>query len=75
MLGTARGLARRASLSYELFFGGSVIGLRVILERTAPINLRPVWRRRLRWLILPALLVFTYIVIRRILAILPEGVV
>jgi len=75
MLGAALVLALLESLSYELFFVVSLIGFLVIIELTAPINLRPVWRRRLRWLIPPALLVFTYIVIRRILAILPEGVV
>jgi hypothetical protein len=35
----------------------------------------PTWRRRLKWLIAVGLVVFGYIVVRRILAILPPGVV
>jgi hypothetical protein len=52
----------------------SLIGFLVVVELTEPIRITPTWRRRLRWLIPPALLVFGYIVIRRILEILPSGV-
>ena len=62
------------SLSYELYFVVSLIGLLVVTELTAPFNLTPRWRRRLKWFILLGLLGFAYVVIRRILAILPEGV-
>ncbi|QLD88746.1 hypothetical protein HWV07_06735 [Natronomonas salina] len=63
------------SLSLELFFVLSLIGFLVIVELTSPIAVSPEWRRRLPWFIAVGLLVFGYIVIRRILEILPEGVI
>jgi dolichyl-phosphate-mannose--protein O-mannosyl transferase len=74
MLATALCLALLDSLSYELFFVVSLIGFLVVTELTAPFEVTPRWRRRLKWLIAIGLLVFAYIVIRRILAILPPGV-
>jgi dolichyl-phosphate-mannose--protein O-mannosyl transferase len=74
MLAAALVLALLESLSYELFFVVSLIGFLVVVELTEPIRITPAWRRRLRWLIPPALLVFGYIVVRRILEILPSGV-
>jgi len=62
------------SLSYELYFVLALIGLLVVTELTAPFNITPRWRARLKWVILCGLVVFGYIVVRRILAILPEGV-
>lgn len=75
MLGTTFVLVLLKSLSYELVFVVSLIGLLVITELTAPIAVTPAWRRRLRWLIVIGLAVFGYIVVRRILAILPPGVI
>jgi hypothetical protein len=75
MLGTALALALLESLTYELFFVVSLIGFLVIVELTAPFNITPVWRSRLKWLILLGLAVFGYIVVRRILEILPAGVI
>lgn len=63
------------ALSYELVFVVGLIGFLVVIELTAPLNIQPGWRRRLRWLILLGLVVFAGIVVRRILAILPPGVV
>ncbi|WP_075935860.1 hypothetical protein [Halosegnis longus] len=63
------------SLSYELYFVITLIGVLVVTELTAPFNLTPRWRRRLKWLIGLGLVVFAYVVIRRILEILPEGVI
>lgn len=62
------------ALSYELIFVVGLIGFLVVVELTAPLNVQPDWRRRLRWLILLGLIVFAVIVVRRILAILPPGV-
>jgi hypothetical protein len=62
------------SLSYELYFVLTLIGFLVVTELTAPFNITPRWRSRLKWFILAGLIVFAYVVIRRILAILPEGV-
>ena len=63
------------SLSLELFFVISLIGFLVITELTAPFSITPAWRRRLRWVIGIGLLIFGYVVIRRIMAILPPGVI
>jgi len=74
MLGVVLGLALLGAVSLELVFVLSLIGFLVVTELTAPLNVSPRWRRRLRWLIAAGLLVFAYVVVRRILAILPEGV-
>jgi hypothetical protein len=74
MLGTVLALALLGSLSYELFFVVSLIGFLVVTELTAPFNVTPRWRGRLKWLIGIGLLGFGYIVVRRILEILPPGV-
>lgn len=63
------------ALTLELFFVVSLIGFLVVVDLTAPLNVQPVWRRRLRWLILLGLLGFAYVVVQRILAILPPGVI
>jgi len=74
MLAAALVLALLESLTYELFFVVSLIGFLVVVELTAPFRITPRWRRRLKWLILAGLAVFGYVVVRRILAILPPGV-
>lgn len=74
MLGTIVALTLLGALTYELFFVVSLIGFLIVVELTAPFNVTPRWRRRLRWIILLGLVVFGYIVVRRILAILPPGV-
>ena len=62
------------SFSYELFFVVSLIGLLVVTELTMPFRVTPPWQRRLRWVILVGLVGFAYVVVRRILDILPPGV-
>lgn len=74
LLGTLLVLALLSTLSLELFFVISLIGFLVVTELTAPFTVTPKWRRRLKWLIGVGLLVFSYIVVRRILTILPPGV-
>lgn len=74
MLAAALVLATLGSLSYELFFVVSLIGLLIVTELTAPINVTPAWRKRLVWLILVGLAGFAVIVVRRILEILPPEV-
>ena len=74
LLATIVSLSVLGALSLELFFVVSLIGFLVVIELTAPFAVSPPWRRRLRWLVLLGLLVFGYVVVRRILAILPEGV-
>jgi hypothetical protein len=75
MLAVLLVLAVLGSLSYDLFFVLSLIGLLVVIELTAPFNVTPRWRSRLKWLVVLGLLGFAYIVIRRILEILPWGVI
>ncbi|WP_340099031.1 hypothetical protein [Salinibaculum salinum] len=74
MLATLLLLALLGAFSLELFFVVSLIGFLVVTELTAPFAVRPHWRRRLKWFILLGLVGFAYIVVRRILAILPPGV-
>jgi hypothetical protein len=73
MLATVIVLVLLDALSLDLFVSVSLIGFFVLAELTAPVSVTPTWRRRIRVLGALGLLVFGYIVIRRILAILPEG--
>jgi hypothetical protein len=75
MLCALLALALLNSVSYELFFVVSLIGLLVIIELTAPFRITPKWRKRLWIIILIGLVGFSYILIRRVLAILPPGVI
>jgi hypothetical protein len=75
MLAAAVGLVLLDSLSYELFFFVSMIGCLIVVELTAPFNVTPRWRRRLLPVIALGLAGFGYIVVRRILEILPDGVI
>lgn len=75
LLGSVLVLTLLDALSYELVFVLGLIGFLIVTELTAPFNVTPTWRRRLKWLIGLGLVVFGYIVIRRILAILPPGVI
>lgn len=75
MLATIITLSLLDALALELFFVVSLIGLLVVIELTAPFNITPQWRRRLIQVIVVGLAGFGYIVIQRILQILPEGVI
>jgi len=74
MVGTVLILSQFEVLSLELFFILSLIGFAAIVDLTAPFSVMPVWRKRLKRIIGVGLIIFGYIVIRRILAILPPGV-
>lgn len=74
LLLTVISLTVLSSLTLELFFITSLIGFLVVIELTAPFSVTPRWRSRLRWLIAVGLIVFGYIVVTRILQILPPGV-
>lgn len=74
-LGTVIALSLVGALSLDLFFVVSMIGFLVVVEVTAPVEITPAWRRRLRWLVLLGLVAFGYVLVRRVLGILPEGVV
>lgn len=68
-------LAALDALTYERYFVASLVGLLVVLELTAPLAVAPPWRTRLRWVAAVGLLVFAAVVVRRVLAVLPPGVV
>ena len=74
MCGALLLLALLGSLTVELFFVVSLIGLLIVVELTAPFRITPQWRKRLWVLIGLGLVGFGVIVIRRILDILPPGV-
>ena len=75
MFATLVVLAGLDSLTLELFFVLSLIGLLVVIELTAPFDVTPAWRSRLKWLVALGLLGFAAIVLRRILDILPPGLI
>lgn len=75
MLGAILLLALLGTLTLELFFVVSVIGLLVVTELTAPVRLTPRWRRRLRLVIVLGLVGFAVIVIRRMLTVIPSGLI
>lgn len=73
MVATVLTLSVLSALSLELFVVGSLLGLLVLTELTAPVAVAPRWRSRLRWLVVLGLLAFGYFVVRRVLEFLPEG--
>ena len=75
MLAALLALALLESLSLELFFVVSLIGFLIVMQLTTPFNVTPRWRTRLKWIVLLGLAVFGYIVVRRILEILPRGLI
>lgn len=75
MVATVLVLSLLGSLSYELFFVLSLLGLLVVTELTAPVNVTPEWRARLRWLTLLGLFGFAALILHRILGLLPPKVI
>lgn len=73
MVGAILALALLGALSLETFFVVSFVGFLALLELTAPVNVAPTWRARLRWFLLFGLLVFGYLMVRVFLDILPDG--
>lgn len=74
MLGTVVLLAVLGALSLELFVLGSVLGLLVLTELTAPVNVAPQWRARLRYVIALGMLLFGYFMAQRVIEVLPDGI-
>lgn len=74
MLASVLALVLLDALTVELFFVLSLIGFLVVTELTAPFAVTPRWRKRLKWIIALGLVVFGVIVVRRIIEILPSGV-
>lgn len=74
MLVTLVLLAALEAVSLETFFLISLLGLLIVTELTAPLNVTPTWRKRLRWIILAGLVVFGVFIVRFLLEILPPEV-
>jgi|GEM_PF-310397 len=75
MLAATLALALIGSLDFQIFFAASFVGLLVMMVITAPVNVTPRWRSRLKWLVVLGLIGFGAILLHRILQILPPGVV
>ncbi|PCR92188.1 hypothetical protein [Natrinema ejinorense] len=75
MVATVLLLSVFGSLSAELFFACSLIGLLVVTELIAPGNVTPTWRSRLKWLTVLGLVGFASLVARRLLAVVPPEVI
>lgn len=63
-------LAVFGSLSFEYFFVLCLIGFLVIVELSGPFASRPRWRSRVNAVILLGVVVFTLIVVKKVLDIL-----
>ncbi|SFG73196.1 hypothetical protein SAMN04488063_2817 [Halopelagius inordinatus] len=71
MLASVLGLAAIDALSFELFFLLSLIGFMLLTLLTAPVNITPRWRARLKWPIVVGFVAFAYLVIRNALTVIP----
>lgn len=69
MLASVLGLAVIGALRFELFIIISLVGFMLLTVATAPVNLTPRWRARLKWPILVGFLVFVYLVVQEIRAV------
>ncbi|WP_254546097.1 hypothetical protein [Halomarina pelagica] len=74
-LGVIVVLAALGSLALDLVFVLSYLGFLALIEVTAPVDVSVAWRRRLRWFVGLGLVAFAYLVVRRVLSLLPGGVV
>lgn len=70
MLASVLGLAVIDALSFELFVLLSLVGFMLLTLLTAPVNLSPRWRARLKWPILVGFAAFAYFVIRNALTVI-----
>lgn len=75
MLTTALFLVVLRSLSLALFLALAVFGLLVVTELTAPLNVAPRWRSRLRRVVAVGLLCFGVLALLRVRTILSLEVV
>lgn len=73
-LGVVIALSVVDALTLRLVFVAALVGFLTLVELTAPINVTPAWRRRLRWLIGLSLVAFAVVILDRVLSYLPTGV-
>ena len=63
-------LALFNSINYEYFFVLCLIGFLVIVELSGPFTVRPAWRSRVNIAIILGVILFTVIIVEKVLAIL-----
>lgn len=63
-------LALFNSINYEYFFVLCLIGFLVIVELSGPFTVKPAWRSRINIVIVLGVLLFTLIIVEKVLAIL-----
>jgi hypothetical protein len=63
-------LALFNSVNYEYFFVLCLIGFLVIVELSGPFTVKPAWRSRVNIVIILGVLLFTLIIVEKVLAIL-----
>lgn len=63
-------LALFNSINYEYFFVLCLIGFLVIVELSGPFTVKPAWRSRVNIVIILGVLLFTLIIVEKVLAIL-----
>ncbi|SFR73979.1 hypothetical protein SAMN04487947_4045 [Halogeometricum rufum] len=68
MLASILGLTFVGAFTLELFVLVSLIGFMLLTLATAPVNVTPRWRARLKWPIALGLLFFGYLVVRLVAA-------
>jgi len=73
LLGAVLLLALSDSLTAELLYSISLVGLFVVIELTAPFSVSPRWRRRLRSLIIIGMAGLGILIASRTLEALPEA--
>jgi positive regulator of sigma E activity len=74
MLATLVVLATTEWLSLSTFYLVSFFGFLVLFEFTSSFNVSLQWQRRVERIVIVGALVFVYIVVRRLLAIVPSEV-
>ncbi|MCD1294888.1 hypothetical protein CUJ83_07740 [Methanocella sp. CWC-04] len=67
-------LAVFQSLNYEYFFVLCLIGFLILVELSGPFTTKPKWRSRVNIVIFIGLLMFSFIVIKKVLDILGIGI-
>jgi hypothetical protein len=73
MLVAVTGLALFGALTLELFFYASFFGFLLIMGTTAPVYRTARWRRGLRWFVAVGVVVFAYLIVTRLLSVIPAG--
>jgi hypothetical protein len=58
------------NLDIELFFVLNLIGFLVLVELTTPFHFKPEWKNRLKWVVLAGVIGLSYIVTKKVLAII-----